>query len=85
MAMSKATLRTWPHNGQPSKRHVWKELGLSKVGNGYCAICLRCGRFFNSVADTRGPVYCYAKPEWIAANPADNPKLGKPPFEGGME
>ncbi len=85
MAISKSKMREWPHNGQPSKRHVWKELGLTKIGNGYRATCLRCGCSFHSVADTRGPVYCFAKTEWLADHPDDDRRLGAPPFEGGRE
>lgn len=74
--MSKASLREWPHNGQPSSRHVWKELGLTKEGNGYRSMCLRCECRFHSVADTRGPIYCYPSKEWLAAHPDDNGWLG---------
>ena len=38
----------WPHNGQPSSRHVWKETwtGLD-TGSGHASVCLRCDRRFN--------------------------------------
>ena len=83
MAMSKAKLREWPHNGQPSPRHVWKEFRTeSHTGGGHSARCERCASYFNSRADTRGPVYCYPTAEWMAAHPDDNGWAGavKTPF-----
>lgn len=75
MAMSKAKLREWPWNNQPSKRHVWKFVSISKTV-GAIDKCQRCGRTFIEKADTRGPVYCYATPQWLAANPNDDGKQG---------
>lgn len=67
----------WPHNGQPSSRHVWKETWThpTQAGN-YSSRCLRCGRGFNSFADTRGPVYCYPTKEWMRDNPSDDGREG---------
>lgn len=81
MAMSKAELAKWPWNNQPSKRHVWKEVGLDALaragrGNEYISKCLRCERTFVSRADTRGPVYCYATKAWLATHPEDEGKEG---------
>lgn len=75
MAMSKAQLRTWPWNNCPSKRHVWKESSTGKYC-GHTAKCARCDSVFIELADTRGPVYCYPTPAWMAANPTDDGKLG---------
>jgi hypothetical protein len=75
MAMSKASLREWPHNGQPSSRHVWRETGTYSNGN-HSSRCDRCGRGFNAFADTRGPVYCYPSKEWLASHPGDDGMLG---------
>ena len=79
MAMSKAQLREWPWNNQPSKRHVWgKHTFKNPTTNwsGYAATCERCGRHFNERADTRAPVYCYPTAEWLAAHPNDDGKTG---------
>lgn len=72
MSMSKAQLRTWPWNNQPSKRHVWKYLGGVGKITGAVEKCERCERTFIERADTRGPVYCYATPTWRAAHPDDD-------------
>lgn len=81
MAMSKQASREWPHNGQPSKRHVWKETKTFSNGN-HSSHCERCGRHFNAFADTRGSVYCYPTVEWMANHPSDDGMLGerKTPF-----
>ena len=76
MAMSKADRRTWPHNGQPSRRHVMKETWTHPTNGNYASKCQRCGRSFNAFADTRAPVYCYPTGEWLAANPSDDGKTG---------
>lgn len=81
MAMSKKMLREWPWNNQPSKRHMWKDLGpdaLTRAGRGneHIAKCQRCNCTFVSRADTRGPVYCYATLAWRAAHPEDDGKEG---------
>lgn len=67
----------WPHNGQPSNRHKWRVVHQDTHGQGaFTEKCDRCGRSFNTRADTRGPVYCYPTAEWGAANPADDGALG---------
>lgn len=79
MAMSKAELRQWPNNDQPSNRHVWQETNCgahASGGNWHSASCKRCGCSFNSRADTRGPVYCYPSQAWLAAHPSDDGALG---------
>jgi hypothetical protein len=75
MAMSKAKLREWPWNNQPSKRHVWKLVRMSER-TGAVEHCQRCGAHFVERADTRGPVYCYATAEWMAGHPEDDGKEG---------
>jgi hypothetical protein len=79
MSMSKAQLRTWPWNNQPSTRHVWGKgtyKGATQTWSGYAANCLRCGCHFNERADTRAPVYCVPTPAWMAAHPEDDGKQG---------
>ena len=76
MGMSKAQLREWPHNQQPSKRHVWKYLRGIGTYTGAVERCQRCERTFVENADTRGPVYCYPTAEWMAAHPEDDGKQG---------
>ena len=69
--MSKGELQKWPWNNQPSKRHVWKHVSMDKDG-WQTEKCARCGRTFVARADTRGPVYCYATPQWLLDNPNDD-------------
>lgn len=69
--MTKAQLRQWPWNNQPSRLHVWKMIGQSDRA-GHTAKCERCQRTFIEKADTRGPVYCYATPDWLSAHPDDS-------------
>jgi hypothetical protein len=79
MTMSKAKLREWPWNNQPSKRHVWGKATYSKPTqnwSGYVGHYDRCGCSFVERADTRAPVYCYATPAWLAAHPNDDGKEG---------
>ena len=69
----------WPHNNQPSSRHVWgpgRYKGATQNWSGYSATCERCGRIFNERADTTAPIYCYPKAEWMAAHPLDDGKQG---------
>ena len=75
--MNKTQLRQWPWNNQPSARHVWRTLrtGL-ETGSGHTAKCERCDRVFIERVDTRGPVYCYATPQWLSDHPADDGKEG---------
>lgn len=73
--ISKAAMRQWPNNGQPSKRHVWKFIRMSDSA-GAVEHCQRCGRHFIEKADTRGPVYCYPTPEWLRDHPEDDGKQG---------
>lgn len=75
MAMSKAALREWPHNQQPSKRHVWKFIKITERA-GAVEHCQRCGSHFIEKADTRGPVYCYPTPLWLKQHPTDDGKEG---------
>jgi len=75
MAMSKAQLREWPWNNQPSKRHVWKLLRMTDRA-GAVERCERCGSTFIEKADARGPVYCYATKEWMVDHPGDDGKQG---------
>lgn len=70
MAMSKKEMREWPFNGMPSKRHVWR------VAHQNVDVCDRCGARFYRVADARGAIYCYPKPEWLANHPNDDLKEG---------
>lgn len=70
MAMSRATLREWPWNNQPSKRHVWK------VASQNVDACERCGTRFHRIADARGAVYCFASPEWLKGHPEDDGRQG---------
>lgn len=69
-AMSKAQLREWPWNNQPSKRHVWKTVWQ------HIDRPMGCERTFVERADTRGPIYCYATSAWLAAHPEDDGKEG---------
>jgi hypothetical protein len=79
--MNRAQLRTWPHNNQPSALHMWKEIRTgAATGSGHVAKCARCDRTFIERADTRGPVYCYPTPAWMAANPGDDGALGTGPY-----
>jgi hypothetical protein len=73
--MTRKQLREWPWNNQPSKLHVWKLVSQDGIG-GHTARCERCARTFIERADTRGPVYCFATPEWLAAHPDDAGKVG---------
>lgn len=72
--------QSWPWNGRPSGRHVWKQ--LEPVVNTYGhhdshrEECLRCGRRFVPYLDERAPIYCFATPEWLAAHPDDDRKEG---------
>ena len=75
MAMSKAAMRSWPWNNQPSKRHVWKFLRMSPL-TGAVEHCDRCGCNFVEKADTRGPVYCHPTPAWLLDHPDDDRKEG---------
>jgi hypothetical protein len=77
--MSKAKLREWPWNNQPSKRHVWGKgtyKNPTQHWSGYVATCERCGSTFVERADTRAAVYCYPKTEWMTAHPDDDGKQG---------
>ena len=75
MAMSKAKLRSWPWNNQPSALHVWKFISMSERA-GAIEHCQRCGRHFVEKADTRGPVYCVPTPQWLQENPSDDSAQG---------
>lgn len=65
----------WPWNNRPSSRHVWKLVSMTQRA-GAVEKCQRCGRTFIEKADGRGPVYCYATTEWLAAHPEDDAKEG---------
>ena len=71
--ISKASLKEWPWNGRPSKRHVWKAASQD------VDYCLRCGTRFHRIADAGGAIYCFATPEWRAAHPEDDGKEGERP------
>lgn len=75
MALSKHALAKWPWNNQPSARHVWS-VKRWRESTGSVETCARCERTFIERADTRGPVYCYATPAWLAAHPDDDGKEG---------
>lgn len=75
MAMSKKALREWPWNNQPSKLHRWKFIRMTEH-TGAVESCERCGSHFIERADTRGAVYCYPTPDWLAEHPDDNGKTG---------
>jgi hypothetical protein len=70
LSMSKKQLREWPWNNRPSKRHVWK---VKSQNVDYCERCQ--SSYIRSLGGT-GPVYCYARPEWLAAHPDDDGKVG---------
>ena len=70
MAMSKKQLREWPWNNRPSKRHVWK---VKSQNVDYCERCQ--SSYLRNLGGT-GPVYCFARPEWLAAHPDDDGKQG---------
>lgn len=75
--MKRSALSSWPHNGQPSALHQWKEIRTgSATGSGHTARCSRCGACFIERADTRGPVYCFPTPAWLAEHAADDGALG---------
>lgn len=68
----------WPWNNRPSSRHVWY------VASQNVDACHRCGTRFHRIADApSGAVYCFPKPEWLAAHPEDDGMLGatRTPFD----
>jgi hypothetical protein len=76
-APNKSRMNRWPWNGQPSSRHVWREVRTEAgTGAGYTSRCERCGRSFVARADTRAPIYCYPTKEWLAAHPEDDAREG---------
>lgn len=77
--------QTWPHNGRPSSRHVWRELpqtilpgdpGAYGAHDTHREECLRCGRRFNAILENSGPIYCFPTKEWLEAHPDDDGKEG---------
>lgn len=74
--------QSWPWNGRPSSRHVWKQLEPVAPDKAFGhhdthrEECLRCGRRFVPYIDEKAPTYCFATREWMAAHPEDDGKEG---------